>query len=91
MFFFLRRVGVNCEVTSIISFGASIYSFIDSAFVVSSFSQSYSYSIHHIANIEMPIEMPEDCDIMSPDVRRGPGRSKKKRIESIGASRRRIH
>ncbi|KAF9593976.1 hypothetical protein IFM89_026647 [Coptis chinensis] len=52
---------------------------------------SYSHSIHPIANIEMPMEMPKDCDIMPPDVRRGPGRPKKKRIiESTGARRRRI-
>ncbi|KAF9621568.1 hypothetical protein IFM89_022922 [Coptis chinensis] len=78
-------------VTSIISYGGSVYSFIDSAFTVSSFSQSYPHSIHPIANIEMPMEIPEDCDIMPPDVRRGPGRLKRKRIESTGASRRRIH
>ncbi|KAF9619733.1 hypothetical protein IFM89_009075 [Coptis chinensis] len=51
----------------------------------------YSHSIHPIANIEMPMDMLEYCDIMPPDVRRGPGRPKKKRIESTGASRRRVH
>ncbi|KAF9613183.1 hypothetical protein IFM89_005954 [Coptis chinensis] len=74
-------------VASIISSGGSLYSFINLAFAVSSFSQSYSQSIHPIANIEMP----ENCDIMPPDVSRGPERPKKKRIESTGASWRRIH
>ncbi|KAF9610918.1 hypothetical protein IFM89_025728 [Coptis chinensis] len=72
-------------VASIITSGGSVYSFIDPTFTVSSFS------IHPIANIEMPIEMPEDCDIMPPDVRRGLGKPKKKRIESTKASRRSIH
>ncbi|KAF9599542.1 hypothetical protein IFM89_038808 [Coptis chinensis] len=59
-------------VASIISSRGSIYSFIDPTFTVSSFSQSYSHSIHPIANIEMPMEILEDCDIMPPYVRRGP-------------------
>ncbi|KAF9589947.1 hypothetical protein IFM89_029563 [Coptis chinensis] len=75
------------EVASIISSGGLVYSFIDPAFTVSSFSQSYSHSIHPIANIEMPMEMPENCDIMPPDVRRGPERPKKKRIESTCRSK----
>ncbi|KAF9625413.1 hypothetical protein IFM89_022398 [Coptis chinensis] len=69
------------SLTSIISSGGSVYSFIDLAFTVSSFSQSYSHSIHSIANIEIPMEIPEDCDIIPPDVRRGPRRPKRKRID----------
>ncbi|KAF9594273.1 hypothetical protein IFM89_028930 [Coptis chinensis] len=69
----------------------SVYSFIEVAFLTTSFSSTYFHGITAISRNEICSDVSDDLGILPPDMKRASGRPRVKRIESMGDMRYTAH
>ncbi|OVA14178.1 hypothetical protein BVC80_8315g3 [Macleaya cordata] len=72
-------------VACIIGTGQDVYKFCEKFFFIESFRSSYSVPIELVIMDERFDEVPDDPQIVPPIAKPGPGRPRKKRIESSRA------
>ncbi|KAF9587142.1 hypothetical protein IFM89_039639, partial [Coptis chinensis] len=85
--------GFSCRhaITSIYCKGDSVYSYIEVAFLATSFSNTYSHGITAISRNEICLDVSDKVEILPPYVKRAPDRPRDKRIESTGVMRYTAH